>query len=212
MPVGGSMSATSLNKQAGARTPLSLLIAAAVMLVTVLALGDVIAGIAMPAIAGLLIVIGYRTVKPADLYSVWRTGNVQKTVLTVTFVVTLILPLQFAVVVGVGLSIVLHTVRQSNKVTVRRRLYDADGHAVETDPPADLPANEVVVLQPYGSLFFAAASVFDVRSTRWVASWSSSPPTSASWSSSRSPAWRRRSAATTFTRATSGSAPPPGAR
>lgn len=29
------------------------------------------------------------------------------------------------------------------------------------DPPAELPAREVVVLQPYGSLFFAAAPVFE---------------------------------------------------
>jgi SulP family sulfate permease len=32
---------------------------------------------------------------------------------------------------------------------------------VEVDPPATLPANEIVVLQPYGSLFFAAAPVFE---------------------------------------------------
>ena len=51
--------------------------------------------------------------------------------------------------------------RQSNQVTVRRRILDPDGHLVEVDPPAELPAHEVVVLQPYGSLFFAAAPVFE---------------------------------------------------
>ena len=31
----------------------------------------------------------------------------------------------------------------------------------KTDPPAQLPAGEVVVLQPYGTLFFAAAPVLE---------------------------------------------------
>lgn len=38
---------------------------------------------------------------------------------------------------------------------------DPGGHLIETDPPAQLPSGEVVVLQPYGSLFFAAASLVE---------------------------------------------------
>ncbi|MBJ7451200.1 MAG: SulP family inorganic anion transporter [Blastococcus sp.] len=160
MPVGGSLSASSLSREAGARSRLAPLIAGLVMLLTIALLGDVIGKVAMPALAGLLILIGVRTVKPADLVSVWRTGIVQKTVLVVTFVLTMLIPLQYAVLVGVGLSVVLHVVRQSNTVTIRRRVYE-DGHVVETDPPSELPSAEVVVLQPYGSLFFAAAPVFE---------------------------------------------------
>jgi len=70
-------------------------------------------------------------------------------------------PLQYAVLIGVGLSVVLHVVRQSNQVTVRRRIPEADGQFTEVDPPAELPAGEVVLLQPYGSLFFAAAPTFE---------------------------------------------------
>ena len=161
MPVGGSVSATSLNKVAGARSRQSLLIASLVMAAVIVVFGDAVGDVAMPALAGLLILIGYRTIKPADLESVWRTGVVQKAVLAVTFVLTLIVPLQYAVLLGVGLSVVLHVVRQSNQVSIRRRVAGADGYLIEVDPPAELPAHEVVVLQPYGSLFFAAAPVFE---------------------------------------------------
>ena len=161
MPVGGSLSASAINKTAGARSRQALLIAGAVMAVVIVAFGGLIAYVAMPALAGLLILVGYRTIKPDDLLSVWRTGLVQKAVLTVTFILTMVIPLQFAVLVGVGLSVVLHAVRQSNRLTIRRRLINADGTIIETDPPAELPANEVVVLQPYGSLFFAAAPTFE---------------------------------------------------
>jgi SulP family sulfate permease len=161
MPVGGSLSASALNKAAGARSRQAAVIAGIVMAVVMVAFGGVIGNVAMPALAGLLILVGARTVKPADLSSVWRTGAVQKTVLAVTFVLTMLIPLQFAVLVGVGLSLVLHVIRQSNEITIRRRIYDADGSVIEIDPPAELPSSEVVVLQPYGSLFFAAAPVFE---------------------------------------------------
>ncbi len=161
MPVGGSVSASALNKAAGARSRQSLVIAGVVMGVVIVAFGGVVGYVAMPALAGLLMLIGYRTIKPADLQSVWKTGAVQKAVLVITFVLTMIIPLQYAVLVGVGVSAILHIVQQSNQVTIRRRELDTGGHLIETDPPPVLPAHEVVVLQPYGSLFFAAAPVFE---------------------------------------------------
>lgn len=161
MPVGGSVSASAINKQAGARTRMSLFVAAAVMAVVILVFGDAVGSIAMPALAGLLILVGIRTVKPASLATVWKAGIVQKAVLTVTFGLTMLIPLQYAVLVGVGLSIVLHVVRQSTQVTIRRQVLDPDGDLVETEPPVTLPPNQVVILQPYGSLFFAAAPVIE---------------------------------------------------
>jgi sulfate permease, SulP family len=161
MPVGGSMSATSLNKAAGARSRLALVIASAVMAVVILAFAGLVGHIAMPALAGLLILVGYRTIKPADLQSVWKTGMVQKVVLATTFALTMIIPLQYAVLVGVAVSVILHVVRQSNQLTIRRWRIDREGNLIETDPPAHLPVTEVVALQPYGSLFFASAPVFE---------------------------------------------------
>ena len=151
MPVGGSMSATSLNKSAGARSRIALMIAGVVMAVVILGFAGLVGHIAMPALAGLLILVGFRTIKPDDLRSVWKTGTVQKAVLATTFVLTMVIPLQYAVLAGVGLSAILHVVRQSNQITIKRWRLDPDGNLIETDPPAQLPAGEVVVLQPYGA-------------------------------------------------------------
>ena len=161
MAVGGSMSATSLNRAAGARSRISLMIASVVMAVVIVAFAGLVGHIAMPALAGLLMLVGYRTIKPDDLRSVWKTGAVQKAVLATSFTLTMVIPLQYAVLAGVGLSVILHVVRQSNQVTIKRWRLDPDGNLIETDPPAQLPAGEVVALQPYGSLFFAAAPVLE---------------------------------------------------
>ena len=135
MPVGGSVSGTSVNKAAGARTRTSLVVAGIVMAVALVAFGDAIENIAMPALAALLILVGYRTIKPKDLASVWRTGAAQRIVLVTTFALTMTIPLQYAVVAGVALSVVLYVIGQSNHVTLKRRILTDDGHTVETDPP-----------------------------------------------------------------------------
>lgn len=161
MPVGGSASASAINVAAGARSRVAPMIAALVMLVVVLLFGGAVGYLAMPALAGLLILVGFRTVKPDDIRSVWKAGLVQRAVLGVTFVLTMVVPLQYAVLVGVGVSVVLHVVQQSNQVVVRQRVLLDDGSVVETDPVAVVPPREVIVLQPYGSLFFASAPVFE---------------------------------------------------
>ena len=116
MPVGGSVSASALNKAAGARSQQSLLVAGLVMAIVVVAFGEVVGYVAMPALAGLLMLIGFRTIKPDDLRSVWSAGNVQKVVLVMTFILTMLIPLQYAVLVGVGISVILYVVRESNQM------------------------------------------------------------------------------------------------
>ncbi len=163
MPVGGSMSASSLVKSAGAKSRLALLIAGVVMAVVVLLFGSVVGYIAMPALAGLLMTVGYRTVKPADIKAVWKTGGMQATVMGVTFALTMVIALQYAVLVGVGISMILYIIKQSNQIVIKRWLISADGDLREVEAPSDVPSNEVVVLQPYGSLFFASAPVFEEK-------------------------------------------------
>jgi SulP family sulfate permease len=161
MPVGGSMSGSSLIVQAGAKTRLSLFIAGAVMAVVVFVAADLVAFVAMPALAGLLMVVGWRAVKPSRIYSVVRSGALPTAIMGVTFGLTLIIPLQFAVLVGVGLGVILYVAEQSNSVRVRAVHLAGDGRMRESDPPAVVPPGEVLVLQPYGSLFFASAPVFE---------------------------------------------------
>lgn len=161
MPVGGSMSGSSLVSASGGRTRLVFVIAAVVMTVVILLLADLVSFVAMPALAALLIVVGIGAVKPSRIYSVAKSGPLEAVVMAVTFVLTLIIPLQFAVLVGVGMGIVLFVAEQSNRVRVRRVQLMPDGRMRESDPPAVVPGREVTVLQPYGSLFFASAPVVE---------------------------------------------------
>ena len=62
----------------------------------------------MPALGALLILAGFRSLKPSDISSVWGTGWGSRIAAMVTFISTLILPIQLAVGLGVLLSAVLY--------------------------------------------------------------------------------------------------------
>jgi SulP family sulfate permease len=158
MPVGGSMSASSLVASAGAKTRAAAFFAAGVMALVILLFGSVIELVAMPSLAALLIVVGVGTIRPTKVMSVAKTGPVPLTVMTVTLVLTLIIPLQYAVLVGVGISILLFVIRQSTALVTKQRVFHENGRIEEIDPPEAVPPEEVLVLQPYGALFFATAS------------------------------------------------------
>lgn len=100
VPVGGSMSATAMVREAGARSRVANGVASVVMALVILLFADLAGHIAMPALAGLLMLVGFRTLKPDQVRMVWRTGRTQATVMSTTFVLTLLIPLQYAVLVG----------------------------------------------------------------------------------------------------------------
>lgn len=161
MPVGGSFSATSLVTNAGARSRFANIFAGITMAVVILLFGPFIGGIAMPAMAGLLIVIGFRTFKFREVEMVWKTGRVQQVVMGITFFACLIIPLQYAVLVGVAMSLILFVLQQSNKITVKEWIPTDTALPLEQESPQTVPLGRPTLLVTYGSLFFATAPLFE---------------------------------------------------
>jgi SulP family sulfate permease len=129
----------------------------------ILLFGRYVGLIAMPALAGLLIVIGVRTLKPVQVAMVWKTGLTQDAVMGLTFVSSLIVPLQYAVLLGVGLAVLLYVFHQSNRITVKAWDVQPGRFPVEGPPPRTVPPAKATVLVPYGSLFYAAAPLFNAQ-------------------------------------------------
>ena len=161
--VAGSLSATALVVSAGARSRLANIFAGLVMAVAIVLFARFVGAIAMPSLAGLLIVVGFRTLKPERISMVWRTGVVQQAVMALTFLAALFIPLQYAVLLGVALAVVLYVFQQSNRITVKAWEIGPGQYPVEKAPPAVVAAGQVTILMPYGSLFYAAAPVFSAQ-------------------------------------------------
>jgi sulfate permease, SulP family len=154
MPGGGSLSGTALNVAAGARTRVSMIIQAVMVVVIILAFSTVLSLIPMASLAALLIYSATLAIKPAAIMTVVSTTIASAFTLLATFFATLLVPLQQAVVIGIILSAILYIYRASTEVRVVQ-LRVVDDAVVEEPPPATLPSHAVTVLDTYGSLFYA---------------------------------------------------------
>ena len=157
IPAGGSVSGTTLIVGAGAKSRWGNIFVGLFVALIVLLAGPLVERVPMPALAGLLIVAGFQGLRVEQAVMAWKTGPISKAVMVVTFIATLIVPLQFAVLFGVALSILLNTIHQSNKVVVTEWVLQRQGFPLEQPPPKRVPSQRLTVLHVYGSLFFAAA-------------------------------------------------------
>lgn len=142
---------------AGARSRWSNVFVGLFVTIIVLAAAGLVERVPMPALAALLIVAGWQGLRLSEARLAWRTGPITAVVMMLTFVATLAVPLQFAVLLGVGLSLLLHVFRQSNKVVVTEWVLQSTGLPIEQPAPRTLAGHRLTILNVYGSLFFAAA-------------------------------------------------------
>jgi len=161
LPVGGSLSATALNVAAGARDRWAAIFSGLWMAVIVIGAPGLVSQVAMPALAGLLILIGLRIFKPKDFASVWRAGWPSRSAGVGTFVATLVFPIQIAVALGVAISTLLYVSRSSTDVTVVELVERPDGRIEEREPAKTLATESVTVLDVYGHLFFAGVRTLE---------------------------------------------------
>jgi SulP family sulfate permease len=83
--------------------------------------------------------------------------------LAATFAATLFLPVAAAVGVGVAISLLLQLNQEAMDLTVVELVPTDDHHFRQQDAPPNLKSNEVIVLDVYGSLFYAGARTLQAR-------------------------------------------------
>jgi len=157
LPAGGSVSGTVLIVGAGAQSRWANIFAGLMVALVVLLAAPLVERVPMPALAALLIVAGVQGLRVQEAVVIWNTGKVSRVVMSITLVATLFIPLQYAVLVGVALSILLNVIRQSNKVIVTQWVLQPEGFPLEQPVPRRLASRQLTILHVYGSLFFAAA-------------------------------------------------------
>jgi SulP family sulfate permease len=157
VPAGGSISGTALIQGAGAKSRWTNIFAGLFVAVVVLLAAPLVERVPMPALAALLIVAGFQGLRVPQAVMAWKTGRVPTVVMIVTFAATLLVSLQYAILFGMTLSIVLYVFHQSNKVVVTQWVLQPEGFPLEQPAPRRLPSRRFTLLNVYGSLFFAAA-------------------------------------------------------
>ena len=127
------------------------------IILLVLLFAEYIELVALPAVGALLVVAGYEAIKFADIEDVRDTGAGPRYTMIITFAATLFIPIQYAVLLGVVLSIMIYLYRSSTDIRLVQLVPQADGSIVEREAPLSLPPQDVTILRVYGSLHFSGA-------------------------------------------------------
>ena len=156
-PTGGSLSRTAVSADGGARSRRAGFFSAATVILLVVLFAPVVGQIPEAVIGGLLFVIGVELVmgRMPDAQLAWRTGKAPRFLFLITLIMTLTIPLQWAILGGAVLSLIAFVAESSHAASLRLVAKDGDGWLVSDGVPPTIPEDDVVTLWYDGPSFFA---------------------------------------------------------
>ena len=161
LPLGGSVSGTTLVVSAGAQTRWANIFTGLFVTVGVLLFANLIMVLPMTSLAAILILAGYQAIKPVAIRNTWRADHMSAFIMSLTLVATLFLPVYQAIFLGVVIQVFLFIFQAAERMTITELVPTAEGDFQERPAAAKLPDDSVTMLLPYGSLFFAATRDFE---------------------------------------------------
>jgi len=154
-PVSGGMSQSLVNESAGARTPLSGLVAALITLVVVLFFTGLLRHLPQPVLAAIVLVAVTGLVQVETLRHIWRFSRAEFAVAMVAVLGVLGSGLLNGVLFGVALSLLLLVGRASRpRIAEVGRVPGTSYFADLKRHPENMRVPEVLVLRTEGSLLY----------------------------------------------------------
>ena len=163
----GSFTITAVKFRSGACTRLASVFACVFVLVAMFTVGQVGAYMPVSALAGALIITAYNMIDKAEIRRIFQGARGDAIIMIVTFLGTLLLDLDFAVLSGILLSFTLYLIRTSAprvQVVVPDESYRHFTH--RPDAPS-CPQLGIVEIQ--GDLYFGAVSHIEEEITQLAA-------------------------------------------
>ncbi len=161
MPVGASVSSTAMAVRGGARTHWANVTVGLVIALVLVLLGPFVEIVPLTVLAGILIVVGVSAIDVQGMRDVWNASKESAVVMGITLGSMLVMPVQYAVLLGAALSAVQYVYSSSKDVRVVALHRLPDGQWSEQAPPEVLPSSEVTVVDIYGSVFYAGVELVD---------------------------------------------------
>ena len=109
----GSFTRSGVNFEAGARTPLSAILAALFLMVIVFLVAPLIAYLPLAAMAGIILLVAYNLIDFKNIRKTFKYSKSESVIFTATFLATLLFELEFAIYLGVLLSLMLFIAKTS---------------------------------------------------------------------------------------------------
>nr|VFK60971.1 MAG: sulfate permease, SulP family [Candidatus Kentron sp. TUN]VFK64118.1 MAG: sulfate permease, SulP family [Candidatus Kentron sp. TUN]VFK70059.1 MAG: sulfate permease, SulP family [Candidatus Kentron sp. TUN] len=152
----GSFNRSAANYAAGAKTPMAAIFAGLFLVAVVMLAAPLGAYLPKAAMAGVLFLVAVSLVDMDHIRRIIRISRSETAVLAVTFVCTLAFGLEFAILAGVILSLVVYLARTSRPPVISR-VPDPNNQRRILVTNADLPeCPQFKIVHIEGSLFFGA--------------------------------------------------------
>jgi SulP family sulfate permease len=154
-PGSGSFNRSALNYQAGGQTALAGVFSGLFVLAGMFLLGPLAAYVPRAALAGALIVIAIGMIDRKKIVRIWRGARGDAAIMVVTLLATLLLPLQFAVLIGILMSLAYYILQTSAPRVLAVVPDDNFRHFVQRPDKPVCP--QLGIMDIMGDLYFGAA-------------------------------------------------------
>ena len=153
----GSLNRSAVNADAGACTPLAAAFSGVMLMALVVVVAPLLTYMPTSAMAGVLFIISWGLVDVAHMRSIVRSSRADSMVLWTTFFATLLLSLDFAIVLGVMLSL-FNYLRSASRPSVMVRVPDPSKPLRRFSTDANLPeCPQLAMVRIDGAVFFGSA-------------------------------------------------------
>ena len=123
----GSFTRSGVNYAAGAKTPMSAIFAAIFLMLIILLIAPLTAYLPVAAMGGVILIVAYNLIDFHHIKQIIVSSKSETAILLTTFFATLFLELEFAIYMGVLLSLVIFLARTSTPEIITLSIDDEEG-------------------------------------------------------------------------------------
>ena len=163
-PATASFNRSGLNYEAGARTPLAAVFSALFLMLVLIGVAPLMAYLPIASMAAILFLVAWGLIDFHGIRAVIRASRSESAVLALTFAATLLLELEFAILVGVVLSLLVYLNRTSRPSM--RSLVPDPRHATRKMAVLEkglVECPQLKILRIEGSIYFGAVNHVDTH-------------------------------------------------
>ena len=160
-PSTSSFSRSAINQESGATTGMASLVSVFMVLITLLFLTPLFYHLPKTVLAAIIIVAVFGLVNIKEAIFLWKANNLDFWSLIVTFFSTLLFGIEYGIMIGVGLSLIILIFRTSRPyVAELGKVPDSDFYRNRERFTEVIVDNEVLVFRFDAQLFYANSSYF----------------------------------------------------
>ncbi len=160
-PSTSSFSRSAINAESGGKTGMSALISVAMVIFTLLFLTPLFYHLPKTVLAAIIIVAVFGLINFKEATFLWKANNLDFWLLIATFVSTLIFGIEYGIIVGVGLSLIILIFRTSRPyVTELGKVPNSNFYRNKNRFEEVILEDDILVLRFDAQLFYANASYF----------------------------------------------------